>query len=95
MRFRLLYQRKVVEEDIPRLPKTDAKRIRQAIEKKLTEHPEAFGKPLRRSLRGYRSLRVGDFRVVYRIEETAVKIFLIAHRSVVYERYQERFHLTP
>ncbi len=89
--FRLLYQREVVEQDIPRLSKADTSRIRRAIETKLTASPEVFGKPLRRSLKGYRALRVGDFRIVFRIEGRAVKIFLIAHRSVVYERYRERF----
>jgi len=89
--FQVLYQREVVEQDIPRLSKADGARIRRAIETKLTASPELFGKPLRRSLKGYRALRVGDFRIVFRIEETTVKIFLIAHRSIVYERYRERF----
>jgi len=91
MRFHILLLEQVTEEDIPHLSRRDHERIGQAIAKKLTEHPEIFGKPLRRALKGYRSLRVGDFRVVFRIQENTVKIFLIAHRSVVYERYQERF----
>lgn len=89
--FHINYEPKVVAEDIPALAKADGSRVRKAIEDKLMKAPEVFGKPLRRSLRGYRSLRVGDFRVIYRIEESSVKIFLIAHRSIVYERYRERF----
>jgi len=89
--FRILYEQEVVKHDIPCLSKTDGERVRSAIGDKLVTAPEFFGKPLRRSLRGYRALRVGDFRVVFRIQEKTVKIFLIAHRSVVYERYQERF----
>lgn len=91
MTFRILYERGVVKDDIPRLSKMDGERVRAAIENKLTTAPEVFGKPLRRSLKGYRALRVGDFRIVFRIQEHTVKILLIAHRSVVYERYQERF----
>lgn len=91
MRFRIILLEQVTKDDIPHLSKRDFERIGREISRKLTEHPEIFGKPLRRALKGYRSLRVGDFRIVYRIEETTVKIFLIAHRSVVYERYQARF----
>jgi mRNA interferase RelE/StbE len=88
MTFRIVLLEQVPAEDIPRLSKRDYERIGREIAKKLTEHPEIFGKPLRRALKGYRALRVGDFRVVFRIQEKTVKIFLIAHRSVVYERYQ-------
>lgn len=91
MRFSLLYHQQVVREDIPALPMKERSRIREATRDKLGTHPEVFGKPLRRSLRGYRRLRVGDERVIYRIEENAVKIFAIGHRSTVYEKYRSRF----
>ncbi len=90
MMFVLQYHQQVVREDIPALPKKERVRIQRAIEEKLTTHPEVFGKPLRRSLKGYRRLRVGDYRVIFRIEQTSIKIFLIAHRSVVYEEYEGR-----
>lgn len=85
MRFEIQYDSRVIEEDIPRLPKNIRARIKQAIEIKLGNHPEVFGKPLRKSLRGYRRLRVGDYRIIFRIEGDFVKIFVIQHRSVVYE----------
>lgn len=84
MNFALWYHKEVVASDIPNLPLTMRARIKRAIEERLTTHPEHFGKPLRRSLRGYRKLRVGDYRVLFRIEGKTVKIFLIAHRSMVY-----------
>ncbi|MFA5842143.1 MAG: type II toxin-antitoxin system RelE/ParE family toxin [Candidatus Gracilibacteria bacterium] len=84
MIFKIQYAEAVVREDIPKLSKMMKVRIREAIEEKLTTHPEQFGKPLRRSLRGYRKLRVGDYRVIFRIEGFYVKIFRIQHRSVVY-----------
>ena len=86
VRFTILWHEKVQREDLPQLSPEMKKRVRGAIEGKLVTAPEIFGKPLRVSLAGYRSLRVGDWRVIFRIEERTVKILLIAHRSVVYER---------
>ena len=85
MSFTILYHPDVIEKDIPKLSKRDKERIKKAIEAKLTKAPEKFGKPLRRSLNGYRKLRVGDYRIIFRIEGQNVKLFVIQHRSVVYE----------
>lgn len=91
MKFRLEYEVSVVREDIPRLSHPVKIKIKNAIEQKLTAKPEVFGKPLRKSLKGYRSLRVGDYRVIFRISADddasggAVKIFAIMHRSVAYK----------
>ena len=88
--FDVLYHEAVVKDDIPKLPSFWKAKIKTAIENKLTERPELFGKPLRKSLRGYRKLRVGDYRVIFRIEKTAIKIFAIQHRSVVYKMIDNR-----
>lgn len=85
MRYELLYERRVVHDDIPKLGENVKLRMKKAIEEKLGAAPEKFGKPLRRSLKGYRKLRVGDYRVIFRIEGNVVKIFAIQHRSVVYK----------
>lgn len=90
MTFSLRYHQEVVRHDIPALVKKEKGRIQKAIAEKLTTHPEVFGKPLRRSLKGYRRLRIGHYRVVFRIEEDTVKIFAIGHRSVVYEDFESR-----
>lgn len=87
MTFKLTYTERVVKEEIPKLPKKVREQIQKNIEKKLTIAPEAFGKPLRKSLKGYRRLRVEDCRVIYRIEEDLVKIFCIQHRSVIYKNF--------
>ena len=91
MSFVVMYHPEVVKEDIPALPKKERERIQTAIEQKLTTRPEVFGKPLRRSLKGYRKLRVGDYRVIFRIQGSTVKIFVIGNRSIVYEQNQQRF----
>lgn len=88
--FTLQYHDAVIRDDIPRLAKTWRARVQSAIEEKLTTHPDVYGKPLRRSLKGYRKLRVGDYRVVFRISGVHVKIFAIEHRSVVYEVVEAR-----
>jgi mRNA interferase RelE/StbE len=90
MMFALRYHRHVVQNDIPALPQKERGRIQKAIQEKLTAHPEVFGKPLRRSMKGYRRLRIGDYRVIFRIEENTVKIFAIGHRSAVYGEYAGR-----
>lgn len=83
--FDIQYHEAVAKEDIPKLSSDWKEKIKSAIENKLSEHPEIFGKPLRKSLKGYRKLRVGDYRVIFRIEEKTIKIFAIQHRSVVYK----------
>ena len=91
MKFRLEYETSVVKEDIPRLSHPAKLRIKRAIEEKLASRPEVFGKPLRKSLKGYRSLRVGDYRVIFRIctdedlAKNSVKIFAIMHMSAAYK----------
>lgn len=90
MNFEIQYHEFVFREDIPKLSKTMKERIRCVIEEKLAMHPEIFGKPLRRSLKGYRKLRVGDYRIIFCIDGKIVKIFIIQHRSVVYGMSSKR-----
>jgi len=79
-----------VARDVASLSNTTHRQIRTAIEVKLTTSPEIFGKPLRHSLLGFRSLRVGDYRVVFRIEKNTVTVLFIGHRSVGYKRVEQR-----
>jgi len=88
--YTVVYHEQVVLHDIPLLNGAWRGKIKKAIESKLTHAPEVYGKPLRRSLHGYRKLRVGDWRVIFRIDEKKVKIFVIAHRSHVYKRVYDR-----
>ncbi len=88
--FSIQYHLDVVEKDIPLLSQEWRSIVKKSIEEKLTTRPEIFGKPLRSSLRGYRKLRVGDYRVIFRIENVCVKIFVIQHRSVVYKNIEKR-----
>jgi mRNA interferase RelE/StbE len=74
-----------VKDDIKKLSKPDKEIIKKVIEKKLTLSPLDFGKPLRYSKKGLRSLRVGDFRVIFKIDEDSILVVKIGHRKDVYE----------
>ena len=86
MIYRIEYLTSVVDEDIPNLAKSVRRQVKTAIEEKLASHPIEFGKPLRYSLKGARRLRVGDWRVIYKIEPPDVVLVVkIGHRREVYE----------
>lgn len=80
----------LVKKDVDRLSSADRERIEENIKQKLISQPEVFGIPLRSSLKSYRKLRVGDYRVVFRIEAKTVKIIAIQHRSVIYKYLEKR-----
>jgi len=51
---------------------------------KLAKNPE-IGKPLRYKLKGYRSVRIKPYRIIYRIEEDKIIINCFDHREEVYK----------
>jgi len=90
MPFELRYHPAVKASDIPRLDQKARERIRRALEELLMTAPHEYGLPLRKNLKGYWKLRVGDYRVVFRIAGAEVFIFCIRHRKDVYETMSER-----
>ena len=90
LNFEVFYHSKVVKEDIVSLSPVWRDKIKFAIEEKLTIAPDFFGKPLRRSLKGYRKLRVGDYRVVFRIDKNMIYVLAIMHRSIIYKKITKR-----
>ena len=86
MSYRIEYLESVIREDVPQLSTAVRGQIKKSIERKLTSHPIEFGKPLRYSLKGARRLRVGVYRVIYKIEPPDVVLIVkIGHRSEVYQ----------
>jgi mRNA interferase RelE/StbE len=86
LKYRIEYLESVVRDDIPKLSTTIKRRIRNAVESKLGANPVEFGRPLRYSFRGARRLRVGDYRVIYKVEPPdSVLVVKIGHRREVYE----------
>lgn len=43
------------------------------------------GKPLQRELAGYRSFRVGRFRIIYRVTAKEIEVVAVGPRSTIYE----------
>lgn len=79
------YHPKVKSEDIPRLSSNITARIENSIKNRLMVNPIKYGFYLRGSLRGYRKLRVGDWRIIYRIIDKEIRIIAIGNRKDVYE----------
>ena len=75
---------KRAEDEAVALDATILSRIRMAIETKLIVDPERFSKPLRYTLRGLRVLRVGDWRVIFKIETHTVVILSVRNRKEGY-----------
>lgn len=87
MSWKITYK-KSVKKDLKKISKDIKFIIRRAIEEKLMTDPLKFGVPLRRNLKGLMKLRVGDYRVIYSIEEKVVTVHVIkiGHRKDVYEK---------
>ena len=90
MPFELKYHPDVKGVDIPLLDARLRTRIKKAVEERLVAAPHLYGDPLRKTLRGYWKLRVGDYRVVYKIAGEEVRILGIIHRKKVYDAITKR-----
>ncbi|MEW6096320.1 MAG: type II toxin-antitoxin system RelE/ParE family toxin [bacterium] len=95
MPYNLFYHPDIQKEDLPDIPKNIKMRIRKAIEQRLATDPVKYGEPLRRSLQGYRKLRVGDYRVIYKVDKENIIIFKIGHRKEVYSKIHLRIEKYP
>ena len=85
MAFTVKYHPAVKEIDLPPINEKMRERIRKAVETRLTTAPQQYGVPLRKNLRGYWKLRVGGYRVVFKVEGKIVYVLGIRHRKNIYE----------
>ena len=85
--FQIIFNKKVLKEDLVKIHRQQRVLIRNILTKKLKKDPYLYGKPLRQSLRGARSLRIGNYRVVYQIQDKKVRVHVVAigKRSNIYE----------
>lgn len=90
MQYKLKYHPDVKKVDLLKIDVKNRNTIKRAIEERLMTHPDIFGKPLQRNLRGYWKLRVGDYRVVFKVLGENIHIFGIIHRKEVYNLIKKR-----
>ena len=90
MPYHLAYHPEVRTKDVLAINQNLRERISRAIETRLTTEPQRYGAPLRRTLKGYWKLRVGDYRVVFKIVNDEVWIYGIIHRRDVYDKIIRR-----
>lgn len=88
--FSLVYHPEVKSRDIPKLNGDVRLRIKKAIETRLMGAPQEYGEPLRKTLKGYWKLRVGDYRVVFKIDKEEILVLGICHRKEVYLLMEKR-----
>ncbi|BAP00090.1 putative uncharacterized protein [Wolbachia endosymbiont of Cimex lectularius] len=88
MKYDIVYSKNFTEIDFPNLPKTIRARITKAINERLITDPIKFGKPLRGRLKGYRRIRVNDYRIIYTVNIVKYKVFVATagHRDTIYEK---------
>ena len=90
MNFKLIYHADVKKVDLPKIDMKNRSMIKKAIQERLATQPEVFGRPLQRTLKGYWKLRVGEYRVVFKILENDILVLGIIHRKDVYQRVKKR-----
>jgi len=73
-----------VGRDLKKLGKAESRRVLIQLEKKLSRDPTS-NPALKGKFAGLRSLRIGDYRVIYTIFEEKVLILRIGHRKKVYK----------
>ena len=90
MAYRLIYHADVKNADLPKIDNKNKAMIKRAIKERLATQPEKYGSPLRRTLKGYWKLRVGDYRVIFKISGYDIFILGIMNRKSVYSQINKR-----
>jgi mRNA interferase RelE/StbE len=88
--WKVIYHPEVVY-DLERLGYAEAKRILQVIDKRFCcGYPDKIGKFLRGELNGCQRVRVGNTRIVYKINKQEITVLIIA---VGMRREEEVYHV--
>ena len=73
------------QDDVASLPLTIRARL-DAVITRLEQWPDVSGaKPLRKEWKGHHRIRLGDWRVIFRVVRPDLIVVRVAHRSIVYE----------
>lgn len=84
-----------VQDDLDQFGSAAANRILDAIDDRIRNgEPDKSGNPLRKGLHGCRRIRVGDTRIVYRVDGKAIEVLIVAvgarRDEEIYEVAQRR-----
>jgi mRNA interferase RelE/StbE len=90
MPFEIVYHPDVKIIDLPKLDSRSKAMIKRAVEERLSTRPEVFGRPLRGTLKGYWKLRVGGYRIVFKLLGEKMLVLAIVDRKTVYQRSERR-----
>lgn len=87
MRWRVRFERNA-QKDLERLGAVDRQRVARFIRDRIVdgENPRDVGEPLAGPLKGYWKYRVGDYRIIAKIEDAVVTVVVvrIGNRREVY-----------
>ena len=90
MAYSLIYHADVKNTDLPKIDNKNKAMIKRAIKERLATQPEKYGSPMQRTLKGYWKLRVGDYRVIFKISGYDIFILGIMNRKSVYSQINKR-----
>lgn len=85
MKFRLVYTHRAIR-DIAQLDQQSRERIKEVLER-YSESPKAYAKKMVDPVLGTYRFRIGDYRVIFDIEDKDIVILRIGHRRDIYRRY--------
>jgi len=91
-KYKIVFEPVVVKTDLKLIDKKNKDNIRKNIDFKLKTQPDLYSLPLRRPLSNYRKLRVGKYRIIFKLN-TKKKICIIIgirHRENIYKQAEKR-----
>ena len=80
----------MVKKDLKRIDNVSKSRIKRTIETRLMIDPEKHGPPLKGNLKGFRKLRIGEYRIIYKIVNNEISVLGIMHRKEIYKTIEKR-----
>ena len=85
-RYQVIWETRVRKQDFKKITASEVRRIVKKVESHLAENPTA-GTQLKGHYKGLWRYRVGDYRVIYDIQDTQVtiRIVRVGHRREVYD----------
>ena len=87
MPYDVVLDGKSVDHDLKIMPDASRKKVLRAIYERLTVDPFGYGKPLSGRFKGLIRFRVGEWRVIYRIDGSRVLIRNIKLRRDAYKAW--------